>query len=193
MRHTIITALFSVLLLRCGTTGHRCYGQDSTLTDQDSLTYSRMKTPGEIRYAVEKDWTQDDWKDNEYYRCIRSTIDAYLESGLDQPGTAAEEFAPYRDILPGKFAICYAEHFMYGGLYISFASTSRAKSSPHGSTATPTPKPRPSPATRCAAWMSRTTPRSKIKRNSATSSARATPSSSDIINFKRSNYERTYT
>lgn len=120
MRHTVITALFSVLILLCGTTGHRCYGQDSTLIDQDSLTYSRMKTPGEIRYAVEKDWTQDDWKDNEYYRCIRSTIDAYLESGLDQPGTAAEEFAPYRDILPGKFAICYAEHFMYGGLYISF-------------------------------------------------------------------------
>ena len=120
MRHSILTALFSVLLLLCGTTGHRCYGQGSNQTDFDSLDRLGMNTPGEIRYAAEKDWTQDDWKDNEYYRCIRSTIDAYLESGLDQPGIAAEKLAPYRDIFSGKFAICYAEHYLFGGLFISF-------------------------------------------------------------------------
>ena len=117
MRHTILTALFSVLLLLCGTTGYRCYGQEINQTDLDSLDRPAMNTPGEIRYAAEKDWTQDDWKDNEYYRCIRSTIDAYLESGLDQPGIAAEQLAPYRDIFSGKFAICYAEHFLFGGLF----------------------------------------------------------------------------
>lgn len=120
MKHIHLTALFSVLLLLCSTAGHRCYGQESNQTDLDSLDRPGLNTPGEIRYAAEKDWTQDDWKDNEYYRCIRSTIDAYLESGLDQPGIAAEQLAPYRDIFSGKFAICYAEHFLFGGLFISF-------------------------------------------------------------------------
>ena len=36
MRRTILSALFSALLLLCGTTGNYCYGQDSTMTDQDS-------------------------------------------------------------------------------------------------------------------------------------------------------------
>ena len=105
MRHTILTALFSVLLLLCSTAGHRCYGQESNQTDLDSLDRPGLNTPGEIRYAD---------------RCIRSTIDAYLESGLDQPGIAAEQLAPYRDIFSGKFAICYAEHYLFGGLFISF-------------------------------------------------------------------------
>lgn len=79
-------------------------------SDTDSL---QRKSLNQIRF---ENWTDEDWVDNDYYRCIRETFDSYLAGEIE-----FSELDEYRELLPGKFFIGFVEPFIYGGLFIQIS------------------------------------------------------------------------
>lgn len=72
---------------------------DSLLADMDSVADS-MGLNG-IRFAH---FTDEDWLDNEYIRCLRTYLDDYLRGK-----TQNEELDPYKDKMQGGFIITGAD------------------------------------------------------------------------------------
>lgn len=66
----------------------------------------------DIRFA---NYTDNDWLDNEYIRCLRKYIDDYNSGKIKD-----EELDPYKEKLKGKFVIGWAEPYLMGGLFIQF-------------------------------------------------------------------------
>lgn len=76
----------------------------------DSTVNQGSKTLNQIRF---EGWTEKDWADNEYYRCIRKTFDDYLAGKIQR-----KDLDEYKDIIPGKFLIYDVSPYIMGGLYI---------------------------------------------------------------------------
>ena len=58
-------------------------------------------------------WTDIDWVDNEYIRCLRRYIDDYNNGRIQN-----EALDEYRDKMKGKFVIGWSEPFIMGGLFL---------------------------------------------------------------------------
>ncbi len=76
----------------------------------DSTEVGVPKSLNQIRF---EGWTKEDWNDNEYYRCIRKTLDDYLAGKNDR-----EDLEEYKDIIRSKFVIYSASQYLAGGLFI---------------------------------------------------------------------------
>lgn len=63
-----------------------------------------------------KDWTDEDWLDNDYFRTIRQHIDAWKSGKIK-----SEELDQYKDKIKGQFIIFSAEEFIAGGLWVHIA------------------------------------------------------------------------
>lgn len=64
----------------------------------------------DIRFA---NYTDNDWLDNEYIRCLRKYIDDYNGGKIQN-----KELDQYKEMLKGKFVIGWAEPYLLGGLFI---------------------------------------------------------------------------
>lgn len=58
-------------------------------------------------------WTDNDWLDNEYIRCLRRYIDDYNNGRIQN-----EALDEYRDKIKGKFLIGWSEPYFMGGLFL---------------------------------------------------------------------------
>lgn len=79
---------------------------DSLLEDSDGI-YGGFN---EIRF---KDFTDEDWVDNDYIRCLRQYITDYNEGKKED-----EHLDPYKDKISGQFAVLSISPFMEGGAFI---------------------------------------------------------------------------
>ena len=79
---------------------------DSLLEDSDGI-YGGFN---EIRF---KDFTDEDWVDNDYIRCLRQYITDYNEGKIED-----EHLDPYKDKISGQFAVLSISPFMEGGAFI---------------------------------------------------------------------------
>ena len=64
----------------------------------------------DIRFA---NYTDNDWLDNDYIRCLRRYIDDYNSGKVKN-----EELDQYKVMLKGKFVIGWAEPYLMGGLFL---------------------------------------------------------------------------
>lgn len=64
----------------------------------------------DIRFA---NYTDNDWLDNEYIRCLRRYIDDYNGGKIKN-----KELDQYKGMLKGKFVIGWAEPYLMGGLFL---------------------------------------------------------------------------
>ena len=78
----------------------------------DSMNIVGGKSLNDIRFG---NWTEKDWFDNDYFRTLRTYIDACYKGEIKD-----EVLEPYKFALKGKFAIFNAESFIGGGLFIYF-------------------------------------------------------------------------
>jgi len=84
-------------------------------TDIETLpdsTSNVSKGLNDIRFG---NWTEKDWFDNDYFRTLRTYIDACYKGEIKD-----EVLEPYKFALKGKFAIFNAEPFIGGGMFIYF-------------------------------------------------------------------------
>ena len=80
-----------------------------TLPDSTS---NISKGLNDIRFG---NWTEKDWFDNDYFRTLRTYIDACYKGEIKD-----EVLEPYKFALKGKFTIFNAEPFIGGGMFIYF-------------------------------------------------------------------------
>lgn len=78
----------------------------------DSMNIVGGKSLNDIRFG---NWTEKDWFDNDYFRTLRTYIDACYKGEIKD-----EVLEPYKFALKGKFAIFNAEPFIGGGMFIYF-------------------------------------------------------------------------
>lgn len=84
-------------------------------TDIETLpdsTSNVSKGLNDIRFG---NWTEKDWFDNDYFRTLRTYIDACYKGEIKD-----DVLEPYKFALKGKFAIFSAEPFISGGMFIYF-------------------------------------------------------------------------
>lgn len=84
-------------------------------TDIETLpdsTSNVSKGLNDIRFG---NWTEKDWFDNDYFRTLRTYIDACYKGEIKD-----EVLELYKFALKGKFAIFNAEPFIGGGMFIYF-------------------------------------------------------------------------
>lgn len=108
MRTTLFLSI-AVSLAFAATASGMCADncQNNFQPESDSL---ERKSLNQIRF---ENWTEEDWVDNDYYRCIRETFDSYLAGEIE-----FSSLDEYRELLPGKFFIGFVEPFIFGGLFI---------------------------------------------------------------------------
>lgn len=85
---------------------------DDTITVvSDTTEYAgSSKSLNDIRFA---NYTDNDWLDNEYIRCLRGYVDDYISGKVKN-----EELDPYKKMLKGKFVVGWAGPFLMGGLFL---------------------------------------------------------------------------
>lgn len=75
----------------------------------------------EIRF---KDWTDEDWLDNDYFRALRTCINDWLDGKIENEHLLKcfEKLEPYKSASKGKFVIANVKLHILGGLntYITF-------------------------------------------------------------------------
>lgn len=64
----------------------------------------------DIRFA---NFTDNDWLDNEYIRCLRRYLDDYNNGKIED-----KSLDEYKDKLKGKFVIAWSEPCYFGGLFL---------------------------------------------------------------------------
>ena len=82
-----------------------------SILDEDSVSIGNGKGLNDIRFA---NFTEKDWRDNEYIRCLRRYLDDYNCGDIKD-----EELDPYKEKVCGKFVIGSCEPYLFGGLVIS--------------------------------------------------------------------------
>lgn len=115
MRHYITTTLLTASILL--SISAKCHG--SEYATMAPLTQNTEKTLGEIREEIMSKWTYEDWMDNGYFRCIRNTLDEYLNGNRNLPGVSADTLDKYRDIISGQFVVGRVTDYIFGGLFIT--------------------------------------------------------------------------
>lgn len=83
--------------------------EDSIQFKDDSI--GNGKGLNDIRFA---NFTDKDWLDNEYIRCLRKYLDDYNSGNIKD-----EDLDPYKEKVCGKFVIGSCEPYLFGGLVIS--------------------------------------------------------------------------
>lgn len=106
MQTTLFLSIATFLALTA-TSGYTCSQQNEIQLSSNTL---QSKSWNDIRFG---NWTEEDWYDNDYYRCIRQTFDRYLAGEIE-----FSDLDAYRELLPGKFIIYRVSPFVYGGLFI---------------------------------------------------------------------------
>lgn len=102
------------------------FGKSSDSKDDDSTATSEMvskndsiqegdsigngKGLNDIRFA---NFTDKDWFDNEYIRCLRKYLDDYNSGKVKDV-----DLDPYKEKVSGKFVIGAVEPYLLGGLFI---------------------------------------------------------------------------
>ena len=78
MRTTLFLSI-AVSLAFAATASGMCADncQNNFQPESDSL---ERKSLNQIRF---ENWTEEDWVDNDYYRCIRETFDSYLAGEIE--------------------------------------------------------------------------------------------------------------
>ena len=84
--------------------------KDDSIQEDDSI--GNGKGLNDIRFA---NFTDKDWFDNEYIRCLRKYLDDYNRGKIKD-----KDLDPYKRIVRGKFVIGSVEPFIMGGLFIRF-------------------------------------------------------------------------
>lgn len=74
---------------------------------------SPQKSLNDIRFG---DWTEKDWYDNEYIRCLRKYLDNYLR-GKEE---IDEDIETYKKSFSSKFVILDENPYLLGGLLFHF-------------------------------------------------------------------------
>lgn len=82
---------------------------DSVQYEDDSI--GNGKGLNDVRFA---NFTEKDWRDNEYIRCLRKYLDDYNSGNIKD-----EDLDPYEEKVCGRFVIGSCEPYLFGGLVIS--------------------------------------------------------------------------
>lgn len=69
------------------------------------------KSLNDIRFG---DWTEEDWRDNDYFRALRKYLDACCQGKI-----VDKNLEPYKSVLKGRFVIFNAEPCISGGMFVS--------------------------------------------------------------------------
>ena len=69
------------------------------------------KSLNDIRFG---DWTEEDWRDNDYFRALRKYLDACCQGKI-----VDKNLEPYKSVLKGRFVIFNAEPCIFGGMFVS--------------------------------------------------------------------------
>ena len=107
------------LLLSCSGYGKSRGGSEFRNGTETSIHHSicdktsPQKSLNDIRFG---DWTEKDWYDNEYIRCLRKYFDDYL-GGKEE---IDEDIETYKKSFSGKFVILDENPYLMGGLLIYF-------------------------------------------------------------------------
>ena len=80
----------------------------------DSVLEEEAEGLGGLNAIRFNNFTDRDWYDNEYIRCLRSYLDDYNQGKIEN-----SDLDPYKDKVRGKFVIGSVDPFMLGGLFIS--------------------------------------------------------------------------
>ena len=124
MRKALIVLFFLVVVAII--LGNLGFGKSSDSRDNDSTATSEMaskndsiqegdsigngKGLNDIRFA---NFTDKDWFDNEYIRCLRKYLDDYNSGKVKDV-----DLDPYKEKVRGKFVIGAVEPYLLGGLFI---------------------------------------------------------------------------
>lgn len=128
---TYLLPIFALLIVECGnrhsqqvatTQSIETGATDSTaehVTEEtdiemlpDSMNIVGGKSLNDIRFG---NWTEKDWFDNDYFRTLRTYIDACYKGEIKD-----EVLEPYKPALKGKFVIYGAQPHIGGGMFIVF-------------------------------------------------------------------------
>lgn len=82
---------------------------DSIQYEDDSI--GNGKGLNDIRFA---NFTEKDWVDNEYIRCLRKYLDDFNSGNIKD-----EDLQPYKDKIRGEFVVASSTPYLFGGLLIS--------------------------------------------------------------------------
>lgn len=123
MRKTFIVMLLLVVVVII--IGNMDFGKSSESKDNDSTAVNKEivndsiqegdsigngKGLNDIRFA---NFTDKDWFDNEYIRCLRKYLDDYNSGKVKDV-----DLDPYKEKVRGKFVIGAVEPYLLGGLFI---------------------------------------------------------------------------
>ncbi len=85
------------------------------LQEQNSICDSTANITGkslnDIRF---KNWTDNDWYDNDYFRELRKYLNACYQGEI-----VDKNLEPYKSTLKGQFAILNASPYISGGMFVS--------------------------------------------------------------------------
>ena len=114
---TGIILLVAICLMGCENKASQSVKRESEASSDSVVTDSVLDEEAEglgglnaIRF---NNFTDRDWYDNEYIRCLRSYLDDYNQGKIEN-----SELEPYNDKVRGKFVIGAVEPFLFGGLFI---------------------------------------------------------------------------
>jgi hypothetical protein len=79
-------------------------------TDSIVSSSEAGKSLNDIRFG---NWTDKDWRDNDYFRFLRKQFDACYNGKIKD-----SNLEPYKSLLKGKFVIFDAQPYMMGGMLI---------------------------------------------------------------------------
>lgn len=96
-------------------TSNKCKLDPQVSPLYDSSENDDVQNDDALNYISFKDWTDENWLDNDYYRFLRESFDDCYKSVENENTMQIEE---YKDLLNNQFFIFFAEPFLLGGIYI---------------------------------------------------------------------------
>ncbi|MBO7068042.1 MAG: hypothetical protein J6W52_05130 [Bacteroidaceae bacterium] len=120
-RHLIILALTLLCLVGCenGKKNTSVSNDKDSSIVNDTLTADTAEYVGggnkslnDIRFA---NFSEKDWLDNEYIRCLRRYLDDYNSGKIEN-----DVLDQNKEKIKGNFVIAWAEPYLMGGLFIRF-------------------------------------------------------------------------
>lgn len=111
MKKIIITIiLFPLMLVSCWHSGN---GSDQTAEPADSVMEESEGDFGGLNAIRFNHFTDENWNDNEYIRCLRQYITDYNEGKIED-----EDLDSYQDKIRGKFVVFSISPYIAGGAFI---------------------------------------------------------------------------
>ena len=113
-----LVLLAAICLMGCENKASQSVKSESVASSDsvvaDSVLEEDAEGLGGLNAIRFKNFTDKDWYDNDYIRCLRSYLDDFNQGKIEN-----SELEPYKDKVRGKFVIGSVDPFMLGGMFIS--------------------------------------------------------------------------